>query len=60
MENLIQNPMMLLQQINQFKQTLNGDPEQIVRQMVNSGQISQVQLNNAQKMATEMMKILNG
>lgn len=58
MQNTIQNPMQLIQQINQFKQTINGNPEEIVRQMVQSGQVSQQQLNQAQQIAVNIIKML--
>jgi predicted RNA-binding protein associated with RNAse of E/G family len=52
------NPMSLFQQINDFKRTINGNPEEIVRQMVQSGQISQTQLNEAQKQASQIMRMM--
>lgn len=53
------NPMMLMQTLNQFRQQINGDPEQMVKQMVNSGQVSQTQLNEAQRQASEIMKLIS-
>lgn len=44
----------LLQQFNQFKQTVKGDPRQLVMQMVQSGQVSQEQLNQAMQMARQL------
>lgn len=54
------NPMEMLSQLNRFKQTITGDPKEQVMNMVNSGQISQAQLNQAQQMATMLQKILEG
>lgn len=38
----------------QFAQGLNGNPEQILQNLVQSGRVSQQQLNQAQMMAKEM------
>lgn len=48
----------LVQQFQQFKQTLNGNPKQIVMDMLSNGQISQAQLNQAQQMANQLRGIL--
>lgn len=56
MQNM--NPMNLLSQIDNFKRSINGNPEEIVRNMVQSGQISQAQLNEAQKQASQIMAML--
>ena len=58
MQNTFQNPMQLIQQINQFRQTISGNPEDIVRQMVQSGQVTQQQLDQAQSMAINLIKML--
>ena len=58
MQNSLQNPMKLIQDLNRFKQGINGDPQQIVMGMVNSGQITQAQLDQAQMMAGQIMNIL--
>ena len=51
------NPMQMIQQFNQFKQTFNGDPKQEVMRMLQSGQISQTQLNQIQQTAMQFQKI---
>lgn len=55
-----QNPMWLMSQLNNFRQTIQGDPKDQVMKMVNSGQVSQAQLNQAQQMATQLERILQG
>lgn len=54
------NPMQLMSQLNNFRQTIQGDPKEQVMRMVNSGQVSQAQLNQAQQMATQLERILQG
>ena len=50
--------MNIMQMIGQFpalmQQMRGQDPQQMINQMVASGQISQQQLNEAQKMANQM------
>lgn len=48
----------LLQRFQQFKQAFSGDPKQRVQDMLNSGQISQQQYNQAVQMAQQMQKML--
>lgn len=48
----------MVQQFQQFKKTLNGNPKDIVMNMLSSGQISQAQLNRAQQMANQLRNIL--
>lgn len=48
----------MLQQFQQFKQTVNGNPKDIVMNMLNSGQIGQAQLNQAQQMANQFKNFL--
>ena len=43
----------MVQSFKQFRQTFQGDPKQTVMNMVNSGKISQQQLNMAQQMASQ-------
>lgn len=50
----------MMQQFNQFRQTFQGDPKQTVMNMVNSGQISQTQLNQAQQMAKQFQQMMGG
>lgn len=45
-------------QFNQFKKTFNGNPQQVVQQMLNSGRITQDQLNQAMQKANQLMKLM--
>jgi hypothetical protein len=48
----------LIQQYHQFRNTFKGDPRQKVQEMLNSGQITQDQVNQARSMATELQKFM--
>ena len=50
------NPM--LNRLIQFKNTFSGDPKQMVQNMLNSGRISQAQLNQYAQQANEIYKML--
>ena len=50
------NPM--LQRLMEFKRTFNGNPQQIVQNMLNSGKISQAQINQYAQQANEIYKQL--
>lgn len=52
------NLLNMVNQFNQFRNSFNGDPKQTVMQMVNSGRISQNQLNQLQQAASEFQKLL--
>ena len=47
------NMQQMVQSFKQFRQTFQGDPKQTVMNIVNSGKISQQQLNMAQQMASQ-------
>ena len=47
----------LLQRLMQFKQSFSGDPQQIIQGMLNSGKISQAQLNQYAQQANEIYKM---
>lgn len=49
-----------LNRFNQFRQNFNGNPEQMVQQMLNSGQMSQEQFNQASNMAKQIMQFMSG
>ena len=51
------NPMNLMQQLNQFRAGIQGNPEEIVKKMVSSGQVSQAELNQAQQMAKQIQEM---
>lgn len=54
------NPMQLVQQLNQFRQGITGNPQQIVMDAVRGGRISQEQLNRAQQVAAQIQSMLRG
>ena len=52
------NMLQMIQQFQKFKQTLNGNPKEIVMNMLSDGKITQAQLNQAQMMASQLKEIL--
>lgn len=50
------NPM--LQQFEQFRKTFTGDPRQKIQEMLNSGQITQAELNRLAEQANQLRKML--
>ena len=50
-------PSNFMQRFQQFQKTFNGNPQQMIQQMLNSGRITQEQFNNAVKQANEMAKM---
>lgn len=57
---MINNPMQMIQEFLRFKQQFTGDPKQEVMRLVQSGQISQAQLNDLQQSASIFQNMLNG
>ena len=53
-------PMQMMQQFMQFKQNFKGDPKAEVEKMLQSGKISQQQLNQVQQMAGQLQHMLKG
>lgn len=53
------NPMQMIQQFIQFKNTFQGDPKAEVQRLISSGKISQSQLNQAQNMARDLQNLLS-
>ena len=49
------NPM--IARINQFKKTFTGNPQQMVQNLLNTGRISQNQLNQYAQQANELYKM---
>lgn len=58
MNNMMQNPMQLMQSFNQFRQMFHGNPQQMVQQAIQSGRITQNQLNQAQQMAVQFQNMM--
>ena len=54
------NFMNFMNQFNQFKQSFNGNAQQQVQQMLNSGRISQEQYNNAVQMVNQIQRFMSG
>ena len=55
-----QNPMMnMITQLNQFRQTFQGNPKQQVQQLLSSGRMSQEQFNQLSQMATQIQNMMN-
>lgn len=51
----------MMQQFQQFMRQMQGrDPNAMIQEMVNSGRISQEQLNQAQKQAQQMAGMFEG
>lgn len=53
------NPMQMIQQFNQFRQQFQGDPQQEVMKLLQSGRMNQSQLNQLQAMAQQFQQMLN-
>nr|DAI91740.1 MAG TPA: Protein of unknown function (DUF2680) [Caudoviricetes sp.]DAJ43168.1 MAG TPA: Protein of unknown function (DUF2680) [Caudoviricetes sp.]DAN03533.1 MAG TPA: Protein of unknown function (DUF2680) [Caudoviricetes sp.]DAP86791.1 MAG TPA: Protein of unknown function (DUF2680) [Caudoviricetes sp.] len=48
----------LVQRFQQFKSTFQGDPQQEVQKMLQSGKITQQQLNQAQSFAQQFQALM--
>ena len=48
----------IISRIQQFKNAFSGDPKQIIQGMVNSGRISQAQLNQYAQQADQIYKLM--
>lgn len=48
----------LLQRLQQFKNSLRGDPQEEVQKLLNSGKITQQQYNQAVQQANALQKML--
>ena len=49
-----------ISQLNQFRANYQGNPQQQVQQMLNSGQMSQAQFNQLSQMATQIQNMMKG
>ena len=56
-QNIGFNPNNFMSQLNELK-SKGGDPNQMIQQMLNSGRITQNQLNNAVNRAQQIMQML--
>lgn len=48
----------MMQQFQQFKANFQGDPQQEVQKLLQSGRISQEQLNQLQQMAKQIQNLM--
>lgn len=48
----------MMQKLNQFRQSFQGDPKEQVQQLLNSGKMSQNQYNQLSQMATQIQNML--
>lgn len=54
------NPLSLLEQFNQFRASLKDkDPNAMLQQMIQSGQVTQAQVDQARKMAEQFRGLLH-
>lgn len=53
------NIQQMMQRLNQFRQSFQGDPKEQVQQLLNSGKMSQEQYNKLSQMATQIQNMLN-
>nr|DAV52863.1 MAG TPA: hypothetical protein [Caudoviricetes sp.] len=60
MQQIPNNPMQMIQQFNQFKNSFTGDPKQAVMNLLQSGQMNQDQLNQLQSMAKQFQSLIGG
>lgn len=56
--NNFQNPQNLIQQFNEFKNNLHGNPQQMVQQLLQNGAMSQNQYNQLRQMASQFQQLL--
>lgn len=61
------NPMMpmnnmqsMMERFEQFKKTFQGNPQEQIQQLLNSGRVSQQQYNSAYQMAQQFQKMMGG
>ena len=47
-----------ISQFTKFKQSFTGNPQQMIQQMLNSGKITQQQLNEAMQKANQLMRFM--
>lgn len=56
--NQYANPSNMIQRFQEFRRNFSGNPQEIIRQMMNSGKISQEQYNQAVQTANRLMKMM--
>lgn len=58
-QNQGNGPFQLIQQFQQFKRNFKGDPRQQVQNLLNSGKMTQEQLDQCTSMAQQLQNILH-
>lgn len=48
----------IIARFNRFRQTISGNPQQQVQQLLNSGKVSQDQYNRAVQVANQLRKMM--
>jgi hypothetical protein len=48
----------LVSQYHNFRKTFNGDPQKKIQEMLNNGQITQAQVDQARSLATQLQKYM--
>lgn len=56
--NYFSNSQNLINQFNEFRKTLQGNPQQMVQQLLQSGAMSQSQYNQLRQMAAQFQQML--
>lgn len=56
--NSMNNQQAFIKKFNEFRKNFNGNPQQQVQQLLNSGRISQAQYNQAVQTANNLRRIL--
>ena len=59
MANFGNNPLQLIQQFQQFKKNFKGDPRQQVQDLLNSGKMTQEQLDQCTSIAQSLQNVLH-
>lgn len=52
------NPMQMMQQFQQFRNNFQGNPQQMVQQMLQSGRVTEAQLHQAMQMARQFQSFV--
>lgn len=50
----------IIEQAKQMRKTFNGNPQQVVQNLLNSGQMSQAQYNQLMPMAQKIASMITG
>ena len=60
MNNPFGNVQQLMQQFNQFRQSFQGNPQDQIQQLMNSGKVTQENYNWAYQQAQQFQKMMGG